>query len=58
VPRWADLPAPRPAGSSWACRPATRATDPHLKLAASRRPTPNSGTIRADRPGGPLHFCA
>ena len=43
-------------GSSWACRPATRATDPHLNSAAFGRTKPSARTIRADRPGGPLRF--
>ncbi len=59
-PRVTSLPAPssvalralRPAASSLACRPATRATE----LAAFGRITPASRTIRADRPGGPFVF--
>jgi hypothetical protein len=45
-----------PAGSSWACRPATRATEPHLDLAACGRAGPIARTTRARRPGGPLRF--
>jgi hypothetical protein len=44
------LPVSRPAASSLACRPATRATD----LAAFGRVRPVTTTIRANRPGG--HF--
>jgi hypothetical protein len=50
------LPVPPPAGSSLACRPATRATDRHLDPAAFGRAKPTARTIRASRPGGPLRF--
>jgi hypothetical protein len=57
-PRVTSLPAPSsagwrvspPAASSWACRPATRATD----VTAFGRVHLTTGTIRADRPGGPF----
>jgi hypothetical protein len=48
------LPALPAAGSSWACRPAPRPTD----LTAFGRVDLTSGTIRADRPGGPFAFRA
>lgn len=47
------LPVLPPAASSWAFRPATRATDLN---AAFGRVTPRSRTIRAARPGGPFAF--
>ena len=50
------LPVPQPAGSNWACRPATRATEPHSNLTAFGRAKATARTIRADRPGGPLRF--
>ena len=43
----------QPAASSWACRPATRATD-RLNDRAFGRAEPLSRTIRASRPGGPF----
>lgn len=52
VPSLVALLVPHPAGSSWACRPAPRATD----LAAFGRSIPTRRTIRADSPGGPLLF--
>ena len=51
-PSSAVLPAPHPAGSSWVCRPVTRATRP----AALGQTEPLPRTIRASRPGGPFHF--
>jgi hypothetical protein len=39
-----------PAGSSWACRPATDLTAPKGPVRIKPR------TIWARRPGGPLHF--
>ena len=48
---WPDLP---PVASSWACRPATRATEPAVVLAAFGRLQTDTRTIRADRPGGPF----
>ncbi len=56
VQRLVALPVLQPAGSKSACRPATRATDPLAYLAAFGRTTPPIRTIRASRPGGPLHF--
>lgn len=56
VPQSVALPGPQPAESSLVCRPATRATDPHLTLAARGRTKPTARTIRANRLGGPLHF--
>jgi hypothetical protein len=54
--RWAALPVSRPAGLSWACRPARRATD--LIPAFGRVHLENHGVARAIRPAGPvLHFC-
>jgi hypothetical protein len=50
----AVLPVLPPAGSSWACRPATPATE---LTAFGRSMTPRKA-IRADRPGGRSHFCA
>ena len=50
------LRASRPAALSWACRPATRATDPLTIPAAFGRAEPCSRTIRANRPGGPFFF--
>ena len=50
--RWAGWRVSPPAASSWACRPATRATD----VTASGRVHTTSGTIRATRPGGPFAF--
>jgi len=54
VPLSAALPVSRPAASRLACRPATRATEPLTDRAAFGRSTPQSRTIRAARPGGPL----
>ena len=51
-PLWAAWPALQPVASSWACRPATQATD----LAAYGRFQLTRGTIRAARPGGPFAF--
>ena len=48
----AVLPVSQPVASSWACRPATRATD----LTAFGRITPTPRTIRDTRPGGPFAF--
>ncbi len=56
VPPSVALPALPLAGSSWACRPATRATDPQLDPAAFGQTKPSARTTRADRPGGPLRF--
>jgi hypothetical protein len=50
VPQSAALPVSQPAVSSWACRPATRATD----VTAFGRVHLTPRTIRADRPGGPF----
>jgi hypothetical protein len=53
-PHWAVWQALPPAGSSWACRPANRATD---LIRAFGRVAPNHGVARASRPVGPvLHF--
>ncbi len=51
-PHLAVLPVSQPAVSSWACRPATRATD----VTAFGRVHTDTRTIRADRPGGPFAF--
>jgi hypothetical protein len=45
-----------PAASSWACRPATRATERLTERAAFGRIHTTSRTIRAARPGGPFAF--
>jgi hypothetical protein len=50
---WPDL---RPVASSWACRPATRATESPVVLATFGRLHTTRRTIRADRPGGPFAF--
>lgn len=57
----AVLLVPQPAGSSWACRAVTRATKtwaakPQSDLAAFGLAISPIRTIRASRPGGPLHF--
>lgn len=54
VPRWAAWPAPPPAGSSWACRPAARATERLTEQTARGRIGP--GAARAICPGGPFAF--
>lgn len=56
VPPSVGLLVPPPAGSNSACRPATRAIEPYLELAAFGRAKPTARTIRASRPGGPLRF--
>jgi hypothetical protein len=56
VPPSVALPVPRHAASNWACRPATRATDPLASLAAFGRATSPIRTTRASRPGGLLRF--
>jgi hypothetical protein len=45
-----------PVASSLACRPATRATDRLIDLAALGQVHLTPRTIRADRPGGPFAF--
>ena len=53
VPPLARLPGLQPAESSWACRPASRATD--LNRACGRDHL-NHGVVRAYRPVGPFSF--
>ncbi len=50
----AGLPVSRPAGSRSACRLATPATERLNDRSACGRTQLTKGTIRADRPGGPL----
>jgi hypothetical protein len=49
-------PVSPPAASSWASRPATRATERLTDRSAFGRTTQPARTIRADRPGGLLRF--
>lgn len=54
APRLAGWPGLPPVASSWACRPATRATERLIERSAFGRVKSTTRTIRADRPGGPF----
>jgi hypothetical protein len=57
APLWAGWLVQPPVASSWACRPAPRATEPLTDRAAYGRIKPTARTTRASRLGGPLLFC-
>jgi len=56
APSLAVLRVPQAAGSTSGFRPAVRPTDLTAFGRTTTTATPTARTIRADRPGGPLHF--